>query len=287
MPSWIIKEPENLALASDSDVRELDLRMTSGRLSVVGTDGPPRIEISRVAEVPLRINLDKGVLRVAHDETKKWPGPLAPLWWWINGGRKFGADISIAVPYATRCRVWVASGSIVVSAVHADVTADCVSGRMTLLGVDGHLRAKVVSGPVEALGCAGEIDVETVSGEITLADLAASRLRAKTVSGTLTVDLDNPPYDSDLNLETVSGEITIRVREDSDLEVAMSAAFGRVTSDFAGMSVESRLGAKVFGKLGNGTGRLVASAVGGNIALLRRPVDVDFGADAELGADAS
>ena len=71
--------------------------------------------------------------------------------------------MSIAVPYGTTCRLWLASGSVVVSQIHADVTADCVSGRMTLFGIDGHLRAKVVSGPIEALGCAGHIELETVS----------------------------------------------------------------------------------------------------------------------------
>jgi hypothetical protein len=33
----------------------------------------------------------------------------------------------------------------------------------------------------------------------------------------------------------------------------------------------------VHGVLGSGTGRLSATAVGGNIALLRRPVDDEFG----------
>ena len=54
----------------------------------------------------------------------------------------------------------------------------------------------------------------------------------KTMSGSVTADLDNPPFDSQIRLETVSGEITIRVREDSDLKVSMNAVHGRVTSDF-------------------------------------------------------
>ncbi len=278
MNSWTIKEPQNVELTADDAVEHLHVRLYSGRLSVVGTDGPPRVEISRIAETGVHVKSDHGVLTVMHDDVQVWPGPLAPLWWWING-RRSSADVSIAVPYGTTCQLWIASGSVVASQIHADVTVDCVSGRMTLFGIDGHLRAKVVSGPIEALGCAGRIELETVSGEITLADTAASEVRAKTVSGSLTADLDNPPFDSQIRLETVSGEITIRVREDSDLKVSMSAVHGRVTSDFPDMSVEGKWGSAVSGTLGSGAGQLYASAVGGNIALLCRPVDADFGAD--------
>jgi hypothetical protein len=277
MASWTVTTPEKIELGAAADVQRLDVRLTAGRLSIVGTDGPPRVEISKVAETPIQVNVADGQLTVEHEKVHTWPGALAPIWWWLNGGRRSAADVSIAVPYETMCRLYVASGSMVASSLHSDVTADVVSGRMTLFGLDGHVRAKVVSGPIESLGCAGEIELETVSGEIVLADTAAERVHAKTVSGSLTADLDNPPFNSQIRLETVSGEITIRVREDSDLKVALGAAHGRVTSDFPGMSVEGRWGSNVSGTLGAGSGRLVANAVGGNISLLRRPVDADFG----------
>jgi Putative adhesin len=279
MTNWIVQEPRTLAF--DEDVRELDVRLSAGRVNVVGTDGPARVEIGRVSETPLHVDLTDGVLSVSHEDVRTWPGPLAPLWWWLNGRHRFTADVSIAVPYRTPCVLWLASGSLVASQLAADVKADVISGRLSVLGVDGSLRAKVISGPIEALGCAGEVDVETVSGEIVLADSAASRVRAKTVSGSLIADLDNPPFDSQIKLETVSGEITIRVREDSDLRVSLSAAHGRVTSNFPGMSVEGKWGSSVSGTLGSGNGRLVAGAVGGNISLLRRPVDAAFGVEDE------
>ncbi len=278
MTTWTVGEPQHLAL-EPADVRRLSVNLVSGRLSVVGTDGPPRVEVSRVGDNPIKVNLDGGRLDIAHEDVKTWPGLLKPLWWWLNGGRRFAADVTVAVPFNAECKLWVASGSLVASSVYADVSADVVSGRMTLFGLDGKLRGKVVSGPIEALGCAGEVALETVSGEITLADSAAQRVHAKTVSGALTADLDNPPYSSQIRLETVSGEITIRVREDSDLRVSLGAAHGRVTSDFPGMSGEQSWGSKVSGTLGSGSGQLVANAVGGNIWLLRRPVDAGFGDD--------
>ncbi len=277
MQTWTVHEPQTLDFAPADGVTTLSVNLTSGRLSIVGTDGPPRIEISKIASTPLHVELDGGTLYVRNAEIHPWPGILAPLWWWINGGSRFAADVSIAVPFDTPCTLVLAHGSLLVSTVHADVAADCVSGRLTLLGVDGKLRAKVVSGPIEALGCAGELALETISGEIVIADSAASRVHAKTTSGSVIADLDNPPYDSFIRLETISGEITIRVREDSDLDVRLNAIHGRVTSDFPGLSVQGTWGGSVSGKLGSGIGTLTANAVGGSIALLRRPVDAQFG----------
>jgi Putative adhesin len=273
--SWTLTQPQSLGL--DEVVRRLDVSLIAGRLSVVGTDGPARVEVSQTGEVPLKVSLDGDVLRVSHPYPKTWPGMLQPLWWWLNGGRRMATDVSIAVPYPTPSVLRVSSGSIVASGVQADLTVDCVSGRVTLLGNDGRIRAKVVSGPIEALGCAGDVTLETVSGEITLADSATRRVHAKTISGALTADLDNPPRDGDIFLETTSGEITIRIREDSDLTVHLSAAHGRVTSAFPALQVEGRWGTTVRGALGAGTGKLNATAVGGNISLLCRPVDDDFG----------
>lgn len=277
MASWTVTTTEKIEIDAADAVKQADVRLTYGRLNIVGTDGPARVEINKVSETPIRVETIGGRLTVEHEKPRTWSGMLTPLWWWLHSGRRFAADVSIAVPYETACRLYVASGSMVASSLHNDVDADVVSGRMTLFGLDGRVRAKVISGPIESLGCAGDIELETVSGEIVLADSAAERVHAKTVSGALTADLDNPPFNSQIRLETISGEITIRVREDSDLRVALGAAHGRVTSDFPGMSVEGRWGSNVSGTLGSGSGRLVANAVGGNISLLRRPVDADFG----------
>jgi DUF4097 and DUF4098 domain-containing protein YvlB len=274
--SWTVTEPRRLDIADD--VARLDVSLIAGRLSVVGTDGPARVEVSAPGALRLTVSAENGRLCVSNRVPRTWPGVLQPIWWWINA-RKFAADVSIAVPHQTRATLKVGSGSVIASALYADLNVDCASGRTTLLGVDGRIKATVVSGPIEALGCGGEIALDTVSGEITLADTAAKHLTAKTISGALTADLDNPPHDSQISLETISGEITIRVREDSDLGVELSAAHGRVTSAFPDLRVKGEWGTSVRGTIGAGTGRLRASAVGGNISLLCRPVDEDFGQD--------
>jgi Putative adhesin len=289
MVSWTITEPQRVDIGIDVGadaaraIRQLQVRLNAGHLTVVGTDGPPRVEISRMAAAPIKVTLEDGCISVVHEGVKTWPGILVPLWWFAFG-RRYECDVSIAVPYETLTRLWLASGSVTASGLQADVTADCVSGRVTLFGIAGALRAKVVSGPIEVLGCAGSVELETVSGEIVLADTASGDVHAKTVSGSVTADLDNPPDRCDIKLETISGEITIRVREDSDLSVTLSAAHGRVTSEFPGLAGRGAWGSSTAGAIGRpgaAAGHLVATAVGGNIALLRRPMDADFEMDFE------
>ncbi len=274
MPSWTVTEP--LSLDLDEPVTRLHVRVYGSRLNVVGTDGPARLEVDRAGALPLIVSVEDGELRIRHEQPNSWPKVLQPLWWWLVGMRKGGAQISVAVPYATPADLTVVSGPVVVSSVRADLAVECTSGRVVLLGVAGRITATVVSGPIESLGCAGDLRLETVSGEITVADLAATRLHAKTISGALTADLDNPPYDTDLALETVSGEITVRVREDSDLAVQLAAVSGRVSSDFPALGQPGRWQRALQGRLGAGTGRLSATAVSGRVTLLRRPVDDEF-----------
>jgi hypothetical protein len=285
MASWEITAPQRLDL--DDEVTHLDVLLFGGRLNVVGTDGPPRVEVARAGELKLVVTQESGRLAIRHDRARTWPGPFAPLWWWLRGRHQVDVDVSVAVPYETPAVLRVVAGPVVVSALRGGLTLDCTSGRVTLLGTGGQTRATVVSGSIEALGCTGDLALTTVSGEITIADSAAHQVTAKTTSGSLTADLDNPPHDSRITLTTVSGELTIRIREDSDLSVDLAAMHGRVTSTFPELSVEGRWGRAAHGVLGAGTGKLTAAAMSGNIALLRRPVDPEFGAgvpDVDSGA---
>lgn len=265
MSSWIIEHPDRLAL--DGVVSRLDVTLVAGRLSVVGTDGPARVEVGAMGSRPLTVGLsDDGVLTICHQNMPKWPGIMWFFWW-----RRFRADVIIAVPPEAFAALSMVSGSVVASTLMAGAKIIVTSGRITLLGLDGEVSARIISGPIEALSVGGRVTLETVSGEITLAESTAHEVHAKTISGALTCDLDNPPENSEVRLVTTSGEITARVREDSDLTVGLHAVSGSVTSAFPELG--GSRGTSLSGKLGKGTGQLYASAVSGNIALLRRPVD--------------
>jgi len=268
MTTWQVTEPHRLTI--DGDITSLSVWLASGRLNVVGTDGPARVEITAVGTRGVAVSDDGGILSIRHDVDRKWHW-AGPFWWFLHGRRRYHAEISLAVPRSAAGGLTVVSGSAVVSGLRAGVVVDVTSGRITLLGLDGVVRAKTVSGSIEALGVSGDLTMETVSGEIIVADSSADRVYAQAISGSITCDLDNP-YASDVRLETVSGEITARVPEDADLEVRLRATSGQVTSAFPQVRAVGAQHFKVYtGRLGSGAGHLTASAVSGHVALLTRP----------------
>jgi hypothetical protein len=267
MERHTVDSPQRLAMSEP--VERLVVSLIAGQLNVVATDGPPLVEVTRSGRKPVVVDLADGVLTV-RQERGRWPG----FFWWLGQfGRRFRTDVSVAVPRDTRCDLHLGSGGIVATGLRVDTKLVTVSGGITLQGLAGRTFAKTISGPVEALGVGGDLTVEVTSGEITLAHSNPRQVYAKAVSGSVTCDLDNP-RDSEIRLETVSGEITVRVREDSDLAVRLEATSGRVSSGFHELRPDNRPGRHgAYGTLGAGTGRLHASAVSGNVALLARSVD--------------
>ncbi|MFI9643627.1 DUF4097 family beta strand repeat-containing protein [Micromonospora sp. NPDC051925] len=271
MTTWTVDSPQRLTI--EGPVTRLDVRLITGRLNVVGTDGPARIDITRIGRRPLVVEHHDGALQIRHERDPRWPGFL---WWLGQLGRRFRTEVSIAVPADVPAYLRLVDGSLVASGLTADTSVDVTSGRVTLMGLAGRTNAKVISGPVEALGVTGDLTLETVSGEVTLADSAAGRVRANTVSGAITCDLDNPRR-SEIRLSTISGPITVRVREDSDLAVHLQTTSGRITSGFPQVVGGAGSGPVKdgHGVLGAGEGKLWASATSGSIALLARPVADD------------
>jgi len=280
MSTQTVTEPTRITL--DEPVIQMSVVLMHGKLNVVGTDGPARVEVTRMGRRPLLLRLNAGELSLQHEKMPtRWHQMIGPIWWFSRGRKAYSTDVSIAVPHAVLASLRLVSGTLLASELRGQTTVDCTSGRIALLGLSGRVRAKLVSGPIEAVSCAGEIDMETISGEISLADSAADRVHAKTVSGAITCDLENSPQ-SEVRLYTISGSITTRVPEDSDLQVSLTAISGRVSSAFpeiAGHGAPGRRQAN--GVLGRGTGRLYADATSGNVSLLRRPAR---GFDAEDGS---
>lgn len=272
MTTWLVDSPQRLTV--DEPVKRVDVRLVSGKLNVVGTAGPARIEVTSIGTRPLTVSCANGELAIKYERPRFWPAWTGPLGWFLVGRKRYKAEVSVAVPPETAAQLELISGSAVVSALRAGASIAVTSGQITLLGLAGRTVARVVSGPVEALGVSGELEVETVSGELVIADSAADRLRARTTSGSITADLDNPPYHAQVELETVSGQITARVREDSDLDVQLHTVSGRVSSDFDELRAGGSHGDKLLsGRLGSGTGRLRANATSGHVSLLSRPVE--------------
>ena len=278
MGTWLIDSPQRLTL--DGEVTQLDVWFAQGKLRVVGTDGPARIEVTKVGRKGINVTQENGVLSVRHSIKPGWWHGSGAFWWFLGGRRNFTADAIIAVPPTVAASLTVVGGSVVASGLRQGVTVDVTSGSITVMGLGGAVRTKTVSGSIEAMGVSGDLMMETVSGEISLAESSAEQVHARTISGSVTCDLDNP-FARDVHIDTVSGSITVRVPEDADLDVSLGATSGRVTSGFPQIRVSGLPGShSAAGRIGTGSGTLRAFAVSGSVSLLARPSE-DFGRDSD------
>jgi hypothetical protein len=267
MSTWLIDTPQQLTL--DGDVSQLDVWLAHGKLRVVGTDGPARLDVRKVGKRGLDVTLHDGLLSIRHpmkqDGWRKW---LGPLWWFGAGIHSFNAHVTVAVPTTARAGMTLISGDVVASGLRRGATVDVTSGSIRLMGLGGTVRAKTISGSIEAMGVEGDLGMETVSGEISLVESSADRVYARTISGAVTCDLDNPAT-RDVQLNTTSGEITVRVPADADLDVSLNATSGRVTSAFPEVRTSGMPGLhSARGRIGTGAGVLHASAISGSVSLL-------------------
>ncbi|HEY7223231.1 MAG TPA: DUF4097 family beta strand repeat-containing protein [Micromonosporaceae bacterium] len=269
MATWLVDGPQRLTF--DDAVTALDVWLAHGKLHVVGTDGPARIEVRKVGRKGITVTHENGVLSVRHDVKHKWLQWGGPLWWFSSGRLNYSADVIIAVPPTVSGGLTVIAGDVIVSGLHEGARVDVTSGSIALMGLGGSVSARTVSGSIEAVGLSGDLSVETVSGEISLAGSFADRVHARTISGAVTCDLDNP-YARDVHIDTVSGSITVRVPEDADLSVSLGATSGGVSSTFAQVQATKSMGTHAAsGRIGAGSGRLRAYAVSGSVSLLASP----------------
>lgn len=270
MSTWLVTEPQQLAL--DGEIAELDAWLVRGKLRVVGAEGPARVEVRKVGRKGITVTLDNGVLSLWHGPK---PGPYRlPWFWWFSVGRRaYNADVIVAVPPSVVAGLTVVAGDVVAAGLRSETNVEATSGSIALRGLSGKVHARTVSGAIEAMGVSGDLGLETVSGEIVLGESTADRVRARTISGAITCDLDNP-FATDIRLHTVSGSITVRVPQDADLDVSLVATSGQVTSAFPQVRPGGLPGHRVaYGRIGSGLGTLYANAVSGSVSLLARPND--------------
>lgn len=265
MQQWRIEQPRSLDLEG---VRRLNVRIVEGSVDVVGRTedaetGAAHVEISEV-QGTLQLTLDGDTLTIAH-ERLTWGGLLD----WV-GGRRTRAVVSVSVPHDAPVELGVVAADAVVSGITAPTKVKSVSGEVTLDGVRSDITAQTVSGDLESRGLAGSLDFTTVSGDLTVVDGASARVRAKTVSGDMTLDLD-VPRDGSIELSSVSGDLTLRLPETAGLQVEVKTMSGDLDSAFGAVTAERTPGRAVLrGRVGDGTGQLRAKTVSGGVTLLRR-----------------
>ncbi|GAA1277305.1 hypothetical protein Psi02_75890 [Planotetraspora silvatica] len=262
MPHWTIEKPEQLTFAP---VSQLSVRIVAGRLAVLASDGPPSLEVTDIGTPPLLVtHEDDGRLVVTYKDLT-WDGILG----WLRPGSR-NTTLTLTVPKDCPVQVGVISASAVVAGFEGRTNVKSVSGEIVLDGVSGDVHAETVSGSVESRGLAGNLSFSSISGDLTVAAGVPHRLRANTVSGRITTDLELTPT-GDVTLNSVSGSVVVRLQQTVDSDVSMRSSSGRVESAFPDLDNQKRPGVRsLTGRLGGGMARVSANTVSGDVTLLSR-----------------
>jgi hypothetical protein len=261
MAQWTIEAPTSLNF---DDVTGLRVRLVSGSVAVLATDGQPSLDVASVTGDPLEVTYEDGVLTISH-ENLTWEGLLS----WLRPQRA-SAAVTVTVPRTCPAQLGVVSASAVMSGISAKASVKSVSGGITLDGVTGNVDAHTVSGALEAQGINGKLNFNSVSGDLTLADGWLERLDANAVSGDVTADIDLDPLGG-MHVTTVSGEVTLRLPAEADTQVHLHSMSGDVRSEFAELRKSSAPASHtVSGSLGAGSGHVSVTTMSGRVMLLRR-----------------
>jgi hypothetical protein len=262
MAQWTIEAPTSLDF---EDVTGLRVRLISGSVAVLATDGKPSLDVASVTGDPLDVSYEDGVLTISH-ENLTWEGLLK----WLRPQQRPAATVTVTVPRTCPTQLGVVSASAVMSGISAKASVKSVSGEITLDGVTGDVDAHTVSAALEAQGINGRLNFNTVSGDLTLADGWLERLDANAVSGDVTADIDLDPLGG-MHVTTVSGEVTLRLPAEADAQINLQSMSGDVRSEFAELRKRSAPASHtVSGSLGAGSGHVSVNTVSGRVMLMRR-----------------
>jgi hypothetical protein len=177
----------------------------------------------------------------------------------------------------------VISGDLQLAAISGDVRLDVRSGDIAIRDLRGALRGRIIHGDVAitqlgevsldivhgdvALNHAhGDVDVETKSGDIALAGVRAHQVRVRTLSGDVSVSVEELNEGS-LTVETMSGDIKLGLPASARATIEAGTRTGSVQSRLT--LQEAATDRRSLRGILNGPGATVRlSAVSGDIEIL-------------------
>ena len=128
--------------------------------------------------------------------------------------------------------------------------------------------ANAVSGNISITGATGDIRANSVSGDVKLDRLRASSVYANSVSGDVEVSIQEFTGRGDLTFHSVSGDITLDLPRQLDADLSMSTVSGGINSDYAMTIGDGRMDRRSLrATIGRGGRRLDFSTVSGSVKL--------------------
>ena len=130
------------------------------------------------------------------------------------------------------------------------------------------LRISSVSGNIIADGFANDLTANTVSGDISVRDTDGN-LKIDTVTGTIEASMTHVNGRS-ASLHTVTGMVQLVIPRNSGAAVKVSSLAGKFQSDFPLDETSQVVGTTAKGRIGDGSGSIELGTVSGELALKSR-----------------
>ena len=128
--------------------------------------------------------------------------------------------------------------------------------------------ANSVSGNVSISGAQGDVSAASVSGDVRLERLRATSVRATSVSGEVTASIESLSGNGDLSFRSVSGNVELELPRNFDADLSMNSVSGQLDSDFQMTLGGRRMNrGRVEARIGRGGRNLDIGTVSGDVRL--------------------
>ena len=258
---WLVDGPKIIDI---DQIRRLKLGLVAGQVNIIGHDEPgARIEVHSITGKELLVTLDGDTLEIDHAQLR-WDN-FIEVFKSFRGSAK--VDFSISVPRDIALTFGVVSASALITGLTTDATISTVSGDLVIDGLSGNLELNGVSGEISVRQHLGRINAHTISGDITASgDLTT--FTADSVSGDVFLDIAGQP--SKVRANTVSGGVTVRLENGVPAQYKINTVSGRLQLDDSEITGIRGSYTGKYGDLSQRWLEFAANTVSGNISVLHK-----------------
>lgn len=258
-----VEEPtrEHRTLKVGEKPRVVIHQRTPGRIDVKkGSDGEVLVDL----DLRERRDMDWSVTQDGSVVTIRTRALVHPLRWhryFLSGGPR--AEIAVSVPAETDLDVSTSIDQVAIAGIKGALSIESSVGKIIIEECEGNIRVIGKTGPIDLRNIKGTTTVDSTTGPATL----------ENVNGTVSVHNTTGPIKFSGSLSsgenwfrTSTGPIEITLQPPSDLKVEAYSRLGRVTCvpELADSRYER---GQCTGRLGNGTGKLIAETTIGAITI--------------------
>lgn len=177
------------------------------------------------------------------------------------------ADIEISGMDNAKLTANSVSGDVTVNADSQWVSLESVSGDIFFKGASPRISAESVSGDIELSGISGTVDANTVSGDMELYAGELKSAKLETVSGDILMKAELTG-NSRLGAQTMSGDVTLKLPSSQTGSFRAQSFSGRISTDFGTVSRASHgPGSHLKYSSGEGGAEIKLESFSGNIRI--------------------